>query len=486
MKYYLGLDMGTSSLKALLMEEGGEIVGEGSVDYEYAAPAPGWTEMEPEIWYRAALEVMGKVLGLAEAGEILAIGVTGQMHTTVFLDNEGRSIRPALMWNDTRTLPQLAEIKWRLQWQDALAATAKIISTGSPALNLYWLKKEEPENFARLHKFLIGPDYLVYRLTGKFGTDYCEASTSALYDFAAASWSREMGSLLGLPEKIYPPIRGSSQRAGRLLPEIARRLGLSGEVEVVCGTGDNAAAAFANGLGRDCEAFLSLGTSGVLVHAAKSPDFSRPGKNIAFSREGETIEYLVQGVVQSAGRTLNWLMRDILKTDDYDGNISHVDIETLGEGSLLFYPHLMGEKTMYGDMSLRGAFLGLSEGTSRADLQVAVMEGIAFGVRELAEAMGIERKKLYPLLVTGGGARSRLWRQILADVLETPVAELPGKSGAAYGAALLAAGSFREGRGAADEKSLCRPRMKNVIAYRKKYRNYLRIHDAVKNVYSAD
>lgn len=487
MKYFVGIDIGTSSAKFLLADESGKILAQSSVEYDYSLPQSGWTEINPAVWMNAVEEgvtTLLRDLSDSERALVKRIGVTGQMHTTIFLDAEGNSVRPALMWNDTRTLAALKDVKDRIADNAQIPYIAKIISTGSPAMNLYWLKLNEPENFSRTKKFLIGPDYIVYRLTNFAGTDYCEASTSSLYDFAKAGWSPDMQNILGLPEEIFPPINGSSSVVGLLKENFSRSWKLPSDVEVIAGTGDNTAAAYANGVGAKSDAVLSLGTSGVLVVSREQPDFKRCGKNIAFCADGHKIDFLVQGVVQSAGRTMNWWMKKILRNDDFASDLADLDMEELGNGGLLFYPHIMGDKTIYNDITLRGAFIGLSDETTRADMQISIMEGIAFGVKELAEKMDISREKLNPLRVTGGGSKSKIWLQILADVLEMPVEQLQGNASAVYGVMMLA-GMKGEATDSNDkEKILFRPRLKNSVLYRKKYRQYKRIHDLVKQIHS--
>ena len=486
MKCYMGVDIGTSSAKFMLVDARGEVMGTHSVSYDCDAPQSGWAEIPPERWMSAVEEGATALLSPLDEEQrrsLAGIGVTGQMHTTVFLDADGRSIRSAILWNDTRTLPLLAKLR---QSADAIphgSGIMQILSTGSPALNLLWLKREEPEHFARLRTFLIGPDYIVHALTGAAGTDYCEASTSSLYDFRTHTWSEEMRALLGLSADIYPVIRGSGISVGTLRAEIAARWGLPEGIPVVAGTGDNAAAAYANDVARaDGGAILSLGTSGVLAFRRAAPDFSHKGKHIVFSVDGVHRSLLVQGVVQSAGRAMQWWQERILLQSDYARELAGVDVDTLGERMLLFYPHMMGDKTIYADMNLRGAFLGLSDRTTRADMQIAVMEGISFAVKELVQAMEIAPEQLNPLCVTGGGAKSALWMQMLADILETPVIRAEAERSAVYGAALLAGGLCSP---PTDGEQFC-PRARNAGLYRRGFQRYRRIHHAMQEIFQED
>lgn len=488
MAYFLGLDLGTSSVKLVLIDGAGAILREASQSYRLSQPVPGWKEIDPEIWWQAAARGLDDLLDGVDRAQVQGIGVTGQMHTVVLLDEAGQAIRPALMWNDTRTKDLVPALARPLAGTD-VAYLTKILSTGSPAANLLWVRRNEPEHFARLAHFLIGPDYLVYRLTGVYGTDYCEASTSALYDLERRTWSPVMRDLVGLSPAVYPTVRGSAEVVGTLLPQVAARFSLSPQVRVIAGTGDNPAASLPTGcLGAQYPVF-SLGTSGVLMFPRQRPDFQAKGKNILFSFDGATFYTLVQGVIQSCGSGYSWWNTDILGQDfalaDRD-----IRLDDLGTGDLLFYPHLVGDKTLYADPTLRGAFLGLGTDTTRADLTRAVMEGVAYALRQLTEEMHVSRESLSQLKAIGGGSRSRIWMQILADVLNSPVEQLEGNVGAGYGMALLsgyscgAVDSLEDiGRRAVSVRARFVPIPDHVARYEENYRRYLRVHDALKDVY---
>ena len=485
---FIGIDLGTSSVKLILADETGMILRESSREYSLLQPAQGWKEIWPRTWWEAASQAMDELLDGTDRSAVEGIGVTGQMHTVVPLDRQGEPIRPALMWNDTRTKELIPALKERIAGT-RVSYINSFISTGSPAANLLWFWQNEPELFEKLHKFLIGPDYLVYRLTGVYGTDYCEASTSSLYDFNTLAWSPEMREIVGLPEAVYPAVRGSAEIAGTLAPTIAARFGLRTAVKVIAGTGDNPAASIPTGcLGCDYPVF-SLGTSGVLMFSREAPDFQAKGKNVLFSFDGKTVHTLVQGVVQSCGSGYSWWNQGILQQSIAEAD-RDIDLNRLGENALLFYPHLVGDKNLYADPDLRGAFLGLSTDTTRADMTQAVMEGIAFGLRQLVEAMCVPPEVLAQLKAIGGGSKSRVWMQILADVLNSPVDQLGGNVGAGYGMALLAAYSCGAlaslediSKNAVFVKEHFTPRAYNAGLYEKAYQRYLRIHDAIKAVF---
>lgn len=488
MRYYVGIDMGTSSVKALFIDEEGRVCGECVRSYTVSEPSPGWKEIEPELWMDAVTNALEELLRQGDAKQIESIGVTGQMHTVIMLDKDGKSVRPALMWNDTRTAGLLADIRRQIGNTTEVSYLANVISTGSPAMNLYWLKQYEPENFGRIRKFLIGPDYIVYRLTGKCQTDYCEASTSSLFDLNSRKWSPEIRDILGFPEEIYPEVKGSLETAGTIKEEWIQKFGFKKEVKVMVGTGDNPAAAIATGCFQKKYPVLSLGTSGVLMHAGEHTEFHAKGKKILFSFDGKEIHVLVQGVVQSCGNSFSWWMKNILQADAFDEEIGHVDMDKLGTNTLLFYPHLTGDKTIYADPLVRGGFLGIGTDCSREDMTIAVMEGICFAVRQLAEEMRLESEIQTGLRVIGGGSKNDVWMQILADVLGVKMIQHKSASGGAgYGIALAAAVEDNPELSMEEiiEKTVISgreylPREKQAALYERKYQRYRKIYEAMK------
>lgn len=485
MNYYVGIDIGTSSAKMILVDSMGHTIYSVSREYEVEEPAPGWKEINPEMWMQAIDDGMEELLEKVDRTLVRKIGVTGQMHTVIMLDQEGKSIRPALMWNDTRTADMVPKVKMKIEKEPKIAHISKIISTGSPAMNLLWVKENEPENFEKMRKFLIGPDYVVYCLTGNKQTDYCEASTSSLCNLNDGKWSPEVRKILGFPEYIYPEIKGTGEIAGNLIDVYQKKYHLGGYVQVVVGTGDNPAAAIATGCFEKKYPVMSFGTSGVLMFPRERVEFEAKGKNILFSIDGKNRMVLVQGVVQSCGSSLAWWLEKIQKTSDYDGEIKQVNMAHLGESSVLFYPHLVGDKTIYADPKLRGSFVGIGTDVSRTDMTIAVLEGICFGVKQLTETMKIPKEQLENLHVTGGGAKNEVWMQILSDVLNVPVIQMESNAGAGYGIALVAAQADGEDMQeilstTIVEKNKFYPREYNVSLYNKKYHTYCKMHDSMK------
>lgn len=485
MNYYLGIDIGTSSAKLIAVAEDGTVAAACSKDYQYGEPRPGWKEIWPSVWVNAVEDGLSELLAAIDRTKVKAMGFTGQMHTAVFLDAEGSCIRPAIMWNDMRTKNQVDAVKEALSAFDDTDSIRKILSTGSPAMALLWLKENEPENFRRLHKFLIGPDYLVYHFSGVYGTDYCEASTSSLYDNARQDWSASMRNYLGLDSSVYPTVRGCQVIAGHLKKDLREKLGLPADTAIITGTGDNCAAAVATGGFSGHYPVLSIGTSGVLVLSRNSTAKGGKGKQILFSLDGKNIHLMVQGVVQSAGGSYHWFGQKILSERDFDRLTEKVNPETVKPSALLFYPHLTGDKTIYGDPSLRGAFIGLDTHTSREDMAVAIMEGVCFAFRQLVEEMDLTREELEQLKVTGGGSYSPLWMQLLADILNVRIGQLEGGEGASYGIALIARNAVEPEIQpiTVNLRGCFFPRKKLVDQYFKKYQRYLRIYDALQLIH---
>ena len=484
---YVGIDLGTSSVKVVVIDAHGTVLADASRSYVLSMPARDWSEIDPELWWIQTCAALGDVLGALPRGTtIAAVGVTGQMHTVVPLGADGCALRPALMWNDMRTTDIVGDLKGVLREAGELYL-AKLISTGSPAANLVWLKRNEPDVFCAMDRFVIGPDWIVLKLTGAVGTDFCEASTSSLFDIERACWSSAAQAACGLPPEVFPEVRGSAEIAGGVSERAASETGLPAGVPVLVGTGDNPASAIPTGCLTEGIPVLSLGTSCVLMARRPAPNLDARGKNILISLDGHKVSCLVQGVVQSCGSTRDWLVKGLFDST-FEQLDASVNLSKSGAGRLMFFPHMNGEKTLFGDANLRGALFGLSTDTTRADVDLAVMEGIAYGVRQLAEALVVPLGPENPLRVVGGGARSDVWLQIIADVLACPLCRLGGSSGAGYGIAQLAA-SVVTGQvprlGAEGEERWFEPDLAATARHDRAYEIYLRLHDAVVAVRAA-
>lgn len=488
---YLGIDLGTSAMKIVLIDEKRQILRHATESYTLSSPEEGWNEINQENWFESLIKGVKTVLRGYDTSLLKSIGITGQMHTIVVLDKKGDYIRPAMMWNDLRSKDLISELKENIVSFEEGDYLSRTISIGSPAANLYWMKQNEPENYAKIGKFLIGADYLVYRLTGHFGTDYCEASTSCLYEINHKRWSKQMREFLELDGSVYPEVHESMYIMGTVIPEVAELLNIPQTVTVLTGTGDNPATAISTGCLTGGYPVISLGTSGVFVYAQESKSDDALGKKILFSFDNKRFYHLVQGSVQSNGRTLAWWSNEILEISDFTYIDKCVDVNRGKNNNIMFYPHLAGEKTIYGDPSIRGAFIGLSIESKREDMTYAVLEGLCFAFRELAEKMNLPLENYGSIKVVGGGAKSKVWLQMFADVLNLPIEKMDGMIGASFGIALLAL--FRnlgkEKYSEMTENTIViryrfEPNPEMVEIYNKKYRNYKRMHDGLKYIMS--
>ena len=437
MSVLLGLDVGTGGARAVAVDESGEVGAEASSEYPLHSPRPGWTEQDPEDWWEGAREALGKVaVEVREAGrEVVGLGLTGQMHGSVFLDASGEVIRRALLWNDQRTEAQCREIT------DAVGEERLIQITGNPALTgfqapkVLWLRDEEPENYSRVARVLLPKDYIRLRLTGEYATDASDAAGTLLLDARERDWSAEILAALEIPAEWMPAVFEGPERTGELGRSVAGELGLPPGVPVSAGGGDNAAAAVGVGVIDAGLLSSSIGTSGVLFAPADefAPDPS--GRIHAFCHAVPG-EYHLMGVTLSAGGSLRWWRESLGK--GYDELVQAAsEIEPGAEG-LIFLPYLSGERTPHLDPRARGAFFGLTARHGVAHMTRALVEGVVFSLKDSLEIMRRLDLTVGQVRATGGGARSALWRELQADVYGVPIHRTTADEGPAYGAALLA------------------------------------------------
>ena len=485
---YIGIDLGTSAAKLLLVDETGAVRSAVTREYPLEFPRPGWSQQDPADWARAVLEGIPALLQGFDPSQVAGIGCGGQMHGLVALDGQDRVIRPAILWNDGRTADEVDYLNETVGREQLTAWTANIAFAGFTAPKLLWLRRHEPEHFARIRKIMLPKDYINFLLTGVHCTDCSDASGTLLLDVARRRWSREMLDLCGLREEQMPRLHESYEPVGTLRPEIAARLGLSPRVTVCAGAGDNAAAAVGTGTVGEGACNLSLGTSGTLfISSARFRADPRSALHAFAHADGG---YHLMGCMLSAASCNKWLMEDIFRTRDYGAEQAPISPDRLGNNHVYFLPYLMGERSPINDTSARGTFLGMTLDTSRADLVQAVLEGVAFALRdslEVARSLGLDirRSKL-----CGGGARSPLWRTILANVLDLEL-ELPAcEEGPAMGGAMLAmvaCGAFPS------VEAACRalvhtagsvaPDPDLTARYQARYQQYRTIYPALKGVF---
>lgn len=443
----LGIDIGTTGAKALLVTDAGEVLGSVSREYPLDTPRPGWAEQNPDHWWEAAIGSIRAVLDRAgvPGSTVAAVGLTGQMHGLVALDGGGEVLRPAILWNDQRTEAECRWITEQVGPARILDLLSNPVLTGFTAPKIVWLRRHEPEAYRRVAHMLLPKDYVRYRLTGEFATDVADASGTALFDVRHRAWSQPVLDVLEIPQRWLPRVEESPVVAGEVSREGAAATGLWPGTPVVAGAGDQAAQAVGSGIVRSGLTSVTIGTSGVMFAHLDAVQVDPQGRTHTFCHAVPG-KWHIMGVMLSAGGSLRWLRDQIAHRDWFGGRDEPYDRMAAqgaslspGAEGLLFLPYLTGERTPHADPHARGAFVGLTLRHGPAHLTRAVMEGVAMGLRDSVEifrALGIPTRQVR---VSGGGARSPLWRQILADVLNVELAVAVPAEGAAYGAALLAA-----------------------------------------------
>lgn len=439
----IGLDVGTSGVKAVLITPDGRVLASAVAEYPLLTPQPGWTEQEPEAWWAACGRVL-KQLGERAPGPIEAIGLTGQMHGAVFLDSDGLVIRPALLWNDQRTALECAEIETRVGERRLREITGNPALAGFQAPKILWLRANEPEAYARLRHVLLPKDFIRFRLTSALATDASDAAGTLLLDLAERDWSKEILDALDIPLDWLPKVHEGPEITGHVSAEGAAATGLAEGLPVIAGGGDNAAAAVGSGVVREGSGFVSLGTSGVVFVATDTALIDPEGRLHAFCHAVPG-RYHLMGVVLSAGGSLRWF-RDTLArvsvdqgSEAYDQIFSRAAEAPPGAEDLYYLPYLAGERTPHRDAYARGAFAGLTLAHDDSHMARALIEGVSFALKDsldLIRALGISPDRLFAV---GGGARSAIWRQWLTAILDADLQRLETEEGPALGAALLAA-----------------------------------------------
>lgn len=433
---YIGIDLGTSASKFLLVDEVGRVLNTVTKEYPLSFPRPGWSDQDPAHWWQACLAGVPELLAGFDAKQVAGIGVGGQMHGLVALDASGNVLRPAILWNDGRTAAQVDYLNETVGNDKLSAWTGNIAFAGFTAPKLLWMRQNEPDLFARIAKILLPKDYLVYRLTGVHATDYSDASGTLLLDVAHKRWSSEMLDLCGVTEAQMPTLFDSWQPVGTLTAAAAAALGLPTDVVVCAGAGDNAAAAIGTGTVGEGRCNISLGTSGTVF--ISSEQFRVDPHNALHAFAHADGGFHLMGCMLSAASCNKWWMEDILHDGDYAAAQEAIVPEKLGRSHVFYLPYLMGERSPINDTNARAVFLGMTMDTTRADMTQAMLEGVAFALRdsvEIARSLGLDISRS---TLCGGGSRSPLWRTILANVLGIPL-DLPAtEQGPGYGAALLA------------------------------------------------
>ena len=432
---YIGIDLGTSAVKLLLMDADGTVKNIVSREYPLYFPKPGWSEQKPEDWYQETMAGLKELLQGFDTKQVAGISFGGQMHGLVILDENDEVIRPAILWNDGRTTEECDYLNQVIGKDKLSEYTANISFIGFTAPKILWVKKNEPEHFARIKKIMLPKDYIAYKLTGMHCTDVSDASGMLLLDVKKRCWSKEMCQICGITEEMLPELYESYECVGTIKPEIAKELSLPDTVKVAAGAGDNAAAAVATGTVGDGKCNISLGTSGtIFISSAK---FGVDKNNALHAFCDANGAYHLMGCMLSAASCNKWWMDEIIRTKDYAAE--QKNITKLGENHVYYLPYLMGERSPYNDPDARATFIGMTMDTTREDMTQAVLEGVAFALRdsfEVARSLGITIGRTK---ICGGGAKSPLWKKIIANVLNISVDVLETEEGPSLGGAMLAA-----------------------------------------------
>ncbi len=486
--YYIGVDLGTSAVKLLLMESDGTIANIVSEKYPIAFPHPGWSEQAPEDWWDAVKKGIPELISGIDASKVAGISFGGQMHGLVVLDADDKVIRPAILWNDGRTQKETDYLNNVIGKGKLSEYTANIAFAGFTAPKILWMKENEPDKFARIKKIMLPKDYIAYMLTGVHCTDPSDASGMLLYDVKNRKWSKEMCDICGIDESMLATVYESYEKVGTVKPDVAKELGLSESVIVAAGAGDNAAAAVGTGTVGEGLCNISLGTSGTIF--ISSHEFKVDSFNAIHSFAHADGYYHLMGCMLSAASCKAWFIEDILKTDDYAGEQGKITDDMLGNNNIFFMPYLMGERSPYNNPNARAAFIGMSMDSTRTDMLQAVMEGITFGIRdsyEVARALGIDVKRTR---ICGGGAKGELPKKMMADILNIDVDVPANDQGPSMGGAILAAvaaGEYSNVEEAANKivkmEGTIHPDPEIAKRYEEKYQRYRKLYPLLKEWY---
>lgn len=483
---FIGVDLGTSAVKLLLMDETGKIHKVVSKEYPLYFPQPGWSEQNPQDWIRQSMEGIKELTAQCDRSQIKGISFGGQMHGLVVLDEKDQVIRPAILWNDGRTGKQTDYLNQEIGKETLSRYTGNIAFAGFTAPKILWMREKEPENFARVRKIMLPKDYLAFYLSGEFSTDFSDASGTLLLDVEHKCWSEKMMEICGIRKSQLPKLYESWEPTGIIKPEIAEELGIPQNVKIIAGAGDNAAAAVGTGTVGEGQCNLSVGTSGTVFISSKN--FGVDEHNALHSFAHTDGNYHLMGCMLSAASCNKWWMEEILRTKEYQKE--QEGIWKLGENPVFYLPYLMGERSPHNDPDARAAFVGMSMDTTREDMTQAMLEGVAFGLRdsmEAAKSTGLhpERSK-----ICGGGAKSSLWRKIIANVMNMKIDRIESEEGPGYGAAILAAvgcGAFSSVEEAAGRlvkiTDTEEPDPQLAGKYEEKYQKYRKLYPALKEFY---
>ncbi|RIW37353.1 xylulokinase [Bacillus salacetis] len=490
MKYVIGIDLGTSAVKILLVNQKGEVTNEVSKSYPLIIEKSGYSEQDPEEWVKSTLEGLTELIQQfdGEVKDIDGISFSGQMHGLVLMDGNGRVLRNAILWNDTRTTRQCREI------YDTVGRDRLLDITKNPALEgftlpkILWVKENEPELFSSARLFLLPKDYLRFRLTGNIHMEYSDAAGTLLLNEAEREWSEEILELFNLSHDFCPPLVDSHDFVGTLKPEHAEITGLPENVKVFAGGADNACGAIGSGILSEGKTLCSIGTSGVVLSYEERSDLDFDGK-VHYFNHCEENAYYTMGVTLAAGYSLSWYKDTFAKEETFEEFLNGIEEVPAGSNGLLFTPYIVGERTPHADSTIRGSFIGMDASHGRAHFSRAVLEGITFSLNESIELFRSSGKTVDSIISIGGGAKNETWLQMQADIFNAKIEKLSSEQGPGMGAAMLAAygtGWYSSLKECADKflqtSKTYHPIPENVENYKKVFAAYQQIYHMTKEM----
>ncbi|WP_425255224.1 xylulokinase [Mammaliicoccus sciuri] len=484
MEYVIGIDIGTSGLKSVLVNKEGLVADSYSVNYETNHPKSGYSEMDPNIWYEATIESLKYLLNKYGEQSISGISFSGQMHGLVVVDEKGESIRPAILWNDTRTSQEVENIKNAVGLKHLLNYTQNTVLEGFTLPKLIWLKNHEPENYNKIFKFMLPKDYVVYKLTGNIYTEPSDASGTILYNIKSEEWSEELLNTLRINPNICPKVIGSHEKSGVLVYKLKEQLNINVDINVYQGGADNACGALGSGITDESKQLVSIGTSGVALSIENDTNYQNDGSMHYFAHCVPNQKYIM-GVTLSAGYSLSWLKNLISKSDDFNVFLEDFSQSKIGANGLLYTPYLLGERTPYNDAVVRGSFIGLDANTTQLDMKRSVIEGITYSINESIEIMKNNNITIQEIVSIGGGAKNREWLQIQADVFGVPIVTRTEEQGPAYGAAMLAAMGERWFKSFKNLNDAWIQYKEKIVPITEHINSYQTLFNIYKNVYTA-
>ncbi|MFP7169292.1 xylulokinase [Terribacillus sp. 7520-G] len=490
MKYVLGIDLGTSAVKILLLNKAGEVCLEETRAYPLIQEKSGFSEQDPEEWIHQTIDALQSLSRKFEGNieDIEGISFSGQMHGLVLLDEKGNVLRHAILWNDTRTTGQCKEIHDRVGKEKLLSVTKNSALEGFTLPKLLWVKENEPESFSKASTFLLPKDYVRYRMTGHIATEYSDAAGTLLLSISEKTWSGEICEILGIPPSLCPPLVESHECVGTLTSAFAAASGLSPSTPVFAGGADNACGAIGSGILKEGDSLCSIGTSGVILSYEDNGELDFGGR-VHYFNHGKKDAFYTMGVTLSAGYSLHWFKDVFAKDQDFESLLDGIDKVPIGSNGLIFTPYLSGERTPFADSIIRGSFIGMDAAHSIKDFVRAVLEGITFSLHESIQIFRENGKVINTIVSIGGGAKNDTWLQMQADIFDATIVRLKSEQGPGVGAAMLAAvgaGWFSTLEECADvftgKMKEFKPIAANVQRYKKLFRVYQEVYVSTKGL----